>query len=100
VPLPMCVSPTVGAVHAGVGLNFDIVFKNGGAGLDDFVPGAVFAFGETEAVGPDDGAVLENDAIPMRQNSRTTECDVRRNRRRFARRGRWKQRCEARRSCR
>ncbi len=52
-----------GAVDAGVGLNFHVVFENGGAGLDDFMPGAVFAFGEAEAVGSDDGAVLENDAI-------------------------------------
>jgi len=52
-----------GAVDASVGLDFDVVFENSRAGLDDFVPGAVFAFGEAEAVGSDDGAVLENDAI-------------------------------------
>ncbi len=27
-----------GAVDAGVGLNFHVVFENGGAGLDDFMP--------------------------------------------------------------
>ena len=47
-----------GAVDAGVGLNFDVVFEHGGARLDDFVPGAVLAFGEAEAVGSDDCAVL------------------------------------------
>ncbi len=52
-----------GTVDAGVGLDFHVVFEDGGAGLDNFVPGAVFAFREAEAVGSDDGAVLENDAI-------------------------------------
>ena len=51
------------AVDAGVGLDFDVVFENGGAGLRHFVPRAVGLFGVAEAVGADDGAVLENDAI-------------------------------------
>ena len=52
-----------GAVHASVRLNFHVIFENSGAGLDNFVPGAVLAFGEAEAVGSDDDAVLQNDAI-------------------------------------
>ena len=52
-----------GAVNASVGLDFDIVFEHGGAGLDDFVPGAVFAFCETQTVRTDYGAILENDTI-------------------------------------
>src|SRR5690349_19332655 len=52
-----------GAVDAGVGLDFHVIFENGGAGLNDFVPGAVFLFCEAEAVGSDDGAVLKNDAM-------------------------------------
>ena len=52
-----------GAVHAGVGLDFHVIFENGGTGLDDFVPCAVLAFGEAETIGSDNGAVLENDAI-------------------------------------
>ena len=52
-----------GAVDAGIGLDFDVVFEDGGAGLRHFVPGAVFLFGVAEAVGADDGAVLQDDAI-------------------------------------
>lgn len=52
-----------GAIDTSVSLNFHVIFENGRAGLRDFVPGAVLAFGEAEAVGSDDGAVLENDAI-------------------------------------
>ncbi len=51
------------AVDAGIGLNFDVVFENGGAGLGHLVPRAVFLFGEAEAIGSDDDAVLQNDAI-------------------------------------
>jgi len=47
-----------GAVNAGIGLNFHVIFENGGARLNDFVPRAVLAFGEAEAVGSDDCAVL------------------------------------------
>ena len=57
-----------GAVDAGVGLDFDVVVENGGAGLEDLVPGAAFMTravlaGEAEAVRPDDGAVLQQDII-------------------------------------
>jgi len=56
-----------GAVDAGIRLDFDVVFENGRAGLNDFVPG--FAgwhpglFGEAEAVRSDDGSVLEDDIV-------------------------------------
>ena len=52
-----------GAVDAGVGLDLDVVFEDGGARLRHFVPGAVALFGITKAVGADDGAVLQDDAI-------------------------------------
>ena len=52
-----------GAVDAGVGLDLDVVFKNGGAGLLHLVPGAVFLFGEAETVAADDRPVLQDDAI-------------------------------------
>ncbi len=55
--------PNSGAVNAGVGLDFDVVFENGGAGLSHLVPRAVFLFGEAEAICSDDDAVLQNDAI-------------------------------------
>src|SRR5690242_6387203 len=51
------------AIHAGVGLDFDIIFKNRGARLLHFVPGSVLLLGETEAVASDDGAILQNHAI-------------------------------------
>ena len=52
-----------GAVDAGVGLDFDGVFEDRGAGLDDLGPAAVRALGEAEAVGADDGTVLEDDVV-------------------------------------
>jgi len=52
-----------GAVHAGIGLHFDVIFEHRGAGLRHFVPGAVFLFGEAEAVAADDGAILQDDAM-------------------------------------
>ena len=39
------------------------VFEDGGAGLEDLVPGAVGLAGEAEAVGSDDGSVLEDDVV-------------------------------------
>src|SRR5258708_6600846 len=51
------------AVDGGVGLNFHVVFQDGRAGLRNFVPRAVFLFGEAEAVRSDDRSVLEQDAI-------------------------------------
>ena len=52
-----------GAVDAGVGLDFDVVFEDDRAGLEDLVPGAVGLAGEAEAVGADDGAVLQDDVV-------------------------------------
>lgn len=52
-----------GAVHAGVGLDFDFVFQNCRAGLLHFVPRAVALFSEAETVAADDDAILEDDAI-------------------------------------
>ncbi len=51
------------AVDAGIGLNFDVVFENGGAGLGHLVPRAVFLFGEAEAIGSDDHTILQHDAV-------------------------------------
>jgi len=51
-----------GAVDAGVGLYFDVVLEDGGAGLQDLVPDWSVAWAsllcEAEAVGSDDDAVL------------------------------------------
>jgi hypothetical protein len=47
-----------GAIYAGVGLNLDVVFEDGGAGLKHFVPTAVGELGESQAVPADDDAVL------------------------------------------
>ncbi len=52
-----------GAVDAGVGLDFDVVFDDDGAGLEDFVPGAIVLAGEAEAVGTDDDTVLQDDVV-------------------------------------
>src|SRR6266404_4254847 len=51
------------AIHAGVGLHFDVVFEDRGAGLQHFVPGAIFLLGEAEPVSTDNDAVLQDDAI-------------------------------------
>src|SRR5580658_2072134 len=52
-----------GAVDASVGLHLDVVFKDSRAGLLHFIPGAVFLFGEAQAIAADDGPVLEDDAV-------------------------------------
>jgi hypothetical protein len=52
-----------GAVDASVGLNFDVVFDNNRAGLNDFVPGSVGLAGEAEAIGSDNCSVLEDDVV-------------------------------------
>jgi hypothetical protein len=44
-------------------LDFDVVFEDRRAGLDHFVPGAVFFFGEAQAVAADDGTGLEDYAV-------------------------------------
>src|SRR5260370_3965432 len=55
--------PHRGAVDAGVGLDFDVIFQDGPPGLCEFVPGPVVLFRETESVSPNDHAVLENHAV-------------------------------------
>jgi len=52
-----------GAVDAGVGLDLDVVFEDGRAGLEDLVPASVGLSGESEAVGAYDGTVLEDDVV-------------------------------------
>ena len=52
-----------GAVDAGIGLNFDGVLEDCGAGLEDLVPGAVGLAGEAESISADDGAVLKDDVV-------------------------------------
>ena len=52
-----------GAVDAGVGLYFDSVFEDRGAGLKDFVPGAAGLASEAEAVGTYDCAVLDDHVV-------------------------------------
>jgi hypothetical protein len=49
-------------------LDFDVVFEDGGAGLRDLVPGGrarcgFSVAGKAEAVGTDDGAVLQDDVV-------------------------------------
>ena len=52
-----------GAVHAGIGLDFDRVFENGRPGLDDLVPDSSLVFGKTKSVGADHGPVLQHNVV-------------------------------------
>src|SRR5271154_1617311 len=52
-----------GAVDAGVGLDFNVVFQDGGASLQHFVPAAVRLLGEAKTIRADDGAILQDDAV-------------------------------------
>jgi len=52
-----------GAIDRGEGLNLDVVFDDGDAALDDFLVGAVRAFGKAEAIAPNHDAVLERYAM-------------------------------------
>ena len=52
-----------GAIDAGVGLDFDIVFDGNVAGLNDFMPVRCVVFGETEAVRADDNAILQENIV-------------------------------------
>lgn len=57
-----------GAVYGGVGLDFDVVFEDRGAGLQNLVPGGAAEFGsriagKAEAVAADDGAILQNNVV-------------------------------------
>src|SRR2546427_2693108 len=53
-----------GAVHASVGLHFDVVLEDRGTRLRHLVPSAILPFGKTKAVTADDDPVLQNDAVP------------------------------------
>ena len=52
-----------GAVHAGVGLEFDIVLQHRWPGLHDLMPRALVILGKSEAVAADHRPVLEHDVI-------------------------------------
>src|SRR6185369_1642248 len=52
-----------GPVHAGIGLDFHVVFNDYRRGLKDLVPVAGVVLGEAEAIGPDDSAVLQHYAV-------------------------------------
>ena len=52
-----------GAIDAGVGLDFDIIFNDDRLGLHDLVPVRGVIFGEAEAVGADDCAILQQHAV-------------------------------------
>src|SRR6476661_8179251 len=52
-----------GPVHAGVGLDFDIVLNDYRLGLQDLVPVAGVILGEAETIGPDYSAVLQQHAV-------------------------------------
>src|SRR5215469_6175588 len=51
------------AIHAGVRLHFHIVLQHRRPGLRHFVPGAIRPFGKTETVSPNNGSVLQDDAV-------------------------------------
>src|SRR5437588_713217 len=55
--------PDAGAVHAGVGLHFDVIFEDRRARLHDLVPVTGVIFGKSEAIGANDHAVLQDDMI-------------------------------------
>ena len=59
----MRVSPDAGAVDAGVGLNFHIVFDDDRGRLRNLVPVSVMSFGEAEAVGADHDSVLQEHVV-------------------------------------
>lgn len=52
-----------GAIDTGVGLDLDPVAQNSGAGLGNLVPAPLFIFSEAEAVGADDGAILQHHIV-------------------------------------
>lgn len=51
------------AVDAGVGLDFDVIFKDCRSRLLHFVPGSVALLGKTKSIAADDDTVLKDDAI-------------------------------------
>src|SRR5258708_28307893 len=52
-----------GAVDAGVGLNFHVVFDDDRGGLRDLVPVPVVSFGEAEDIGADNDSVVQQDVV-------------------------------------
>jgi len=55
--------PYAGTVHAGIGLNFNVIFNDRRPGLHDLVPVAVLVFGEAEAVAANYDSVLEHNVV-------------------------------------
>jgi hypothetical protein len=51
------------AIDARVGLDFDVVFQDGRARLQDLVPEAGIVFGEAETIGADHCSVLQHDIV-------------------------------------
>jgi hypothetical protein len=52
-----------GTVNAGVCLDFDVVFDDDWGGLGNLVPASIMSFGEAEAVGADDDAILQQNVV-------------------------------------
>ncbi len=52
-----------GPVDTGVGLDLHLIGDLDRSGLCDLVPAPVLVLGETEAIGADDGAVLQDDMV-------------------------------------
>ncbi len=50
-------------VDAGIGLDFYVVFKDGGTGLLNLVPRTLRLLGEAETIGSNDGSILQDDMI-------------------------------------
>jgi hypothetical protein len=47
-----------GAVNAGIGLDFDVVFQHGRSGLMHLVPASVLLVSKAKAISTNDGTVL------------------------------------------
>src|SRR5690348_6051045 len=52
-----------GTVHAGVGLDFHVIFEDDRLRLRDLVPMSRVVFGEAETVGPNHHTVLQQHAV-------------------------------------
>ncbi len=55
--------PDRGPVDARIGLHLDGIFKNRRPGLNDLVPATIRLTGKAEAVGSNNGSVLQNNII-------------------------------------
>src|SRR5437899_2243346 len=55
--------PDAGAVNAGVGLNFNVIFNDRRPGLYDLVPVAVVVFSEAEPVAAYYDSVLQHNVV-------------------------------------